>query len=561
MNKDILSQNSGTSSSGLWERIIFAIIGIATLIGLFYIMENIRGKHAWEKQKALLQANGRLVKWTDLIPPSVPDASNIFMAPKMMDWFVGPNLGRGQTEFTKILSSYIPTNTENIVVAKFIPATTNNSDFNGSPIYSLQKSNDAVKVVNALSSAMGPYRQNAQQFLTFLSKSPSQIKPQSFFIKSEHEITVSELSRFLMTLPQNKHWKIEATKENTFLLRLNNVICATDFLSATEPSSAEFAIISDALKRPLARINCDYSDPDNVAIPNFVVIRETVQFLHNRAQCFIMSGQADKAVHELAIINDLRRLLERKPTGKPKLIDTMINTAVVILYTSMVEDGLRMHVWGEPELIELQKQLTSMDLFPLFQETVTNQDALALFFINRSGSTRSPQVQSQQDLFYKLIPRGWYYQGLVYSSSFLLRFEDLIRDQPYISSEKVTALNEELQNTIKSKWTYKSFANIWVYNFEKATQQLAKSQTRANLNLIVCALERYRLTNHHYPNSLSELSPTYLSKIPQDIIGGQPLHYKCDAGKQFTLYSVGWNEADDGGKPEKDWVWPDQVDF
>gem|GEM_PF-1320674 len=527
-------------------------------------MENVKGKHAWEKHKALLHADGRFVEWTNLIPPSVPDDSNFFMAPKMTDWFVGPNLGRGQTELSKILSSYIPTNRENIVVAEFIPDTAKNSPSDGSPVYSLQNSNDATKILDSITSSVGSYHQDAKQFLTFLSKSPNEIKPQNFLIKSEHEITVSKLSQYLASLTAHRNWSIEATKKNTFQLKLNNVISATDFLSATEPSSAEFALICDALKRPLARVNCDYSNPDNVFTFNFVLIRDTVQFLHDRALCFIMSGEADKAVHELAIMNNFRQLLERKPTGKLRLlVSTMINGGVVNLYTSTVEDGFRMHVWGKPELIELQKQLASIDLVPLFQEAVVEENAVALFYMNRANSTSNVIQQARSDggLLHQLIPQGWYYQNQIYSSSVLLRFEDLIRAQPYIPSKKVSALNEEFQNTKKSKWTYKSLPNMWDYNFERTTRNLAESQTQANLNLIVCALERYRIANNQYPNSLSELSPTYLSKIPQDIIENQPLHYKCDAGKQFTLYSVGWNDVDDGGKPGKDWIWSDRVEF
>jgi hypothetical protein len=55
-----------------------------------------------------------------------------------------------------------------------------------------------------------------------------------------------------------------------------------------------------------------------------------------------------------------------------------------------------------------------------------------------------------------------------------------------------------------------------------------------------------------YPEILDALVPQYLDKIPLDLIGGQPLHYRrADDGK-FLLYSVGWNETDDGGKPDPD---------
>jgi hypothetical protein len=94
------------------------------------------------------------------------------------------------------------------------------------------------------------------------------------------------------------------------------------------------------------------------------------------------------------------------------------------------------------------------------------------------------------------------------------------------------------------------------------------SQTRVNEAIVACALERYRLAQGQFPESMEALSPRFLQKIPHDIITGAPLIYRRTADGQFILYSVGWNEKDDGGKvvmtkanqpspdlTEGDWVW------
>jgi hypothetical protein len=89
-------------------------------------------------------------------------------------------------------------------------------------------------------------------------------------------------------------------------------------------------------------------------------------------------------------------------------------------------------------------------------------------------------------------------------------------------------------------------------------QSLARNQCAADEALIACALERYRLAHENYPNSLDALVPQYLDKLPTDIITGQPLKYRLKSDGQFVLYSVGWNQKDDGGvpSPKKD-GWPD----
>ena len=63
---------------------------------------------------------------------------------------------------------------------------------------------------------------------------------------------------------------------------------------------------------------------------------------------------------------------------------------------------------------------------------------------------------------------------------------------------------------------------------------------------VAIALERYRLAHGEYPDSLDALAPQFMEKIPHDIINGEPLHYRLDDAR-FVLYSVGWNERDDGG--------------
>jgi len=97
-------------------------------------------------------------------------------------------------------------------------------------------------------------------------------------------------------------------------------------------------------------------------------------------------------------------------------------------------------------------------------------------------------------------------------------------------------------------------------------RKLAAIQVSVDLARVACALERYRLAHGDYPETLGELSPQFIAKVPHDIINGQPLHYHRTEGGQFVLYSVGWNETDDGGqvvltkngsvdREKGDWIW------
>jgi hypothetical protein len=77
-------------------------------------------------------------------------------------------------------------------------------------------------------------------------------------------------------------------------------------------------------------------------------------------------------------------------------------------------------------------------------------------------------------------------------------------------------------------------------------------------------LERYRIGHESYPETLNQLVPEFIKKVPHDLITGEPLKYQRTDGGQYQLYSVGWDEKDNGGTPaitkygkdeSGDWAW------
>jgi hypothetical protein len=91
----------------------------------------------------------------------------------------------------------------------------------------------------------------------------------------------------------------------------------------------------------------------------------------------------------------------------------------------------------------------------------------------------------------------------------------------------------------------------------------ATGQTSTDHAALACALERYRLANGNVPEKLDALVPQFIAQLPNDLITGEPYKYRRTDNSQFILYSVGWNEIDDGGTPGErlydsrhgDWIW------
>jgi hypothetical protein len=94
--------------------------------------------------------------------------------------------------------------------------------------------------------------------------------------------------------------------------------------------------------------------------------------------------------------------------------------------------------------------------------------------------------------------------------------------------------------------------------------EAARIQTSIKQIIVACSLESYRLRHGELPQSLDALE----SPPVRDVITGEPFKYRRIDQSQFTLYSTGWNELDDGGMTATnavsktvdwtrgDWVWP-----
>ena len=316
--------------------------------------------------------------------------------------------------------------------------------------------------------------------------------------------------------------------------KITDETAARKYLAWSDQFEPDFDLIREALKRPYARMDGDYSRPAEIPIPNFVAVRIVAQTLAQRAKCDLLLGRPDKALQEMTLMHDMCRLLEGAPTGKPMtLVAAMINVAVTGLYADTVAIGLQSRAWQEPQLAALQKQLAEINLTPFVFHALQEEPA---------GICRTAQIAWIPKMFDMTVhtkwtvrvvwwfwPRGWTYQNMVNVAVLgqkPLEGFDLAHDT--VAPRKFVEATREVEKFFKHGSSYNSpykiMAAIAVPNFTKAEQTTAHNQTMVNEAQIVCALERYRLAHGEYPETLDALVPQFIEKLPHDIIGGQPLH-------------------------------------
>lgn len=376
-------------------------------------------------------------------------------------------------------------------------------------------------------------------------------------------------------------WRAVATGSNSFNVTFieETYYYAADFLAWSDQFEPEFAIIRDALRRPQAQIAGDYQRPFSLPIPDFVGVRNIAQLLAERAQCYLVLGQPEPALKELTLLHDLRRMLGGKPT---LLVAAMIDTAVAGLYTSIVADGFALRAWREPQLVALQRQLAEIKLPPVVLDALRTEggatsqtllqlqpaEIIELFRFNETKSSPWAKFTDPAYLLFKFAPRGWVYQNLVsvLHAAQATTFGTVDAKTGMVYPGKVAEGNRIVEDMMKHRRPFTVLARIAVPNFSRALQSTARNQTMANEAFIACALERHRATRGEYPQTLDALVPTFADAIPRDLIGGQPFPYRREADGRFTLYSIGWNETDDGGQvatttgpsvdySKGDWVW------
>jgi hypothetical protein len=361
---------------------------------------------------------------------------------------------------------------------------------------------------------------------------------------------------------------------------ITDATAARDYLSWTEQFTSEFTSIQTALNRPHARMDGDYTEPFEIPIPNFVALRFLAQTLGQRAHGHLLLNQPDEALADLTFIHATRKLLLNEPTGKPMtLVAAMIHVAITGIYTERIAAGLENHSWQEKHLSAFESQLAELNLPALtyegmrcemiattyaFQNAFHNDSSLKLSLL----VTKAPPKPSWKDWLkdlplraYGLVPRGWRYQNLVVHASLeRMILESIQGFETNTQPKRISAANAELQANFERSSLFNMVAKVAIPNFSKAVQTTIKNQTSVNQARIACALERYRLSHGQFPDSLAALQPKFLAVIPHDLIGSLPLKYRRTEAGSFVLYSVGWNELDEGGTATSDvekgdWVW------
>ena len=222
-------------------------------------------------------------------------------------------------------------------------------------------------------------------------------------------------------------------------------------------------------------------------------------------------------------------------------------------------EGLAEHRWNEHQLASFQGEFLKFDPLADFTNTVRR---VVFAHIDIWRAYPDAEVQSSVPIAGNsyiqvegaaLRPRGWWFDDCVrlhqIGEQSVARI-DVANEMIHRNNDWDEVRGLEIGNDMEQ------FISQYQWWWPTTPALLAFTQNALNQAVIACALERYCIAKGSYPDTLDQLVPAYLTRVPADIVRGRPMIYERTDEGRFILRSVGPNEQDDRkAKSSDDWVW------
>jgi hypothetical protein len=485
-----------------WKWALIILACITALIALFYTEEDLRGKWAWENYKRTWEAKGEKFDLVSLAPPPVPDDQNFAMTPLLKPILDYESVSMPTLSDPEREDHFRWRDTNGYDRAQSINAYLNNSEVHTNELVlaSLEQG-----TFTDLESVRAFYRGNTNYPQPTESKSP-----------------------------------------------------AEDILVALGKFHVEFKELQEAsATRPYSRfpVEYDYKIPSSIILPHLVVVKRISVCAELRAIAQLEMGHNKEAFTNLQLGFRLADSIQQEPI----LISHLVRIAFFHIELQAVREGLMRHAWSDAQLAKFEDYFGSTDLLTEYSRAMRGERAMNIgdveFIRRRKWRFNQPVFFSGsnwEDFIFRFSPSGWYRQNMLALSrlheNYTLAAVDAKAHRVF---PEIIERGREIFFGRFHIGPYNILAQMLFPAAPSAVAKAARGQTYLDAAHIACALERYRLANGKFPETLDALTPKFLNKIPNDVIDGQPLRYHLKPDGNYVIYSIGWNKTDDGG--ERGW--------
>ena len=300
------------------------------------------------------------------------------------------------------------------------------------------------------------------------------------------------------------------------------------------------------------------------------------------------AGHADLALEDILLALKLSSGVEKEA----HLVGGLVAVGMLAIQIETIRQGLAGHVWNDQELAKLEQALGKADHLATYQLDMRGEainwvipmadylkDHRALlrdlligeYGINSrmSSSSGSWGSQLRERIWVEIVPvavwlfpNGWLDRYKADMVGFFLHANLPMVDIPsHRAFAEKEGHAEAWINNLPASESWRNLLTATVDPMGHAIRKFAYGQVQVDEARLACRLERYRLVHGVYPESLAMLESLHGAN-PLDLLVGKPYLYRLNPDGSYLLYSLGWNQKDDGGdftgKPREealDWGW------
>jgi hypothetical protein len=496
------------------RKTLFGLAALITLAALALAEENWRGARAWQNYKNEMEAKGEHFDAARLIPKKVPDDQNFAMSPYFAPLFDRP--------------PGVPRQ----------PVKTVTNVNKGAP------DEPTIGLVER-GANLGGYIPS--------SGSPKHRPATWAYAVSADLIQYAKACLDTITAYTNYYPNIVGIT--------NPAQAASIILAHLEPCEPTLDELRRASSRPYSQFNIPWEEWDgNPQVSSAVVghladLKALYQLFSLRARAEMALGQSGPALDDINVMFRMDEALGEEPV----IISQLVRMAGMVYLLMPVEEGLAEQHWSEDQIRILQEHLRKTDILASTARAfhgdrdICCNPSFDRVYMFPPGWNRLEQVNVNRTFQETLIPQIDLAARVI---------------NPSVNRSLDLAFQASHPTNFSAILHHSTLATMLAPALMRVPQKAALAQSGVDMAMLACALERCRLAQGQYPDDLNALVPRFAAVLPHDIINGQPLKYRRAANGGFILYSVGWNEKDDGGvvaatnadPPRQDplqgdWVW------
>lgn len=337
-------------------------------------------------------------------------------------------------------------------------------------------------------------------------------------------------------------------------------------LRALAPTEPILSRLRELSPRADAWFPLAYEDGLAMRFDHVTFLMYAGQRLEMRARAQLQLGDYRAAYQDTALIFRLVETLKRNALFLPYLVESSLTE----MFTDSIDRGIRIHAWTADELRAFDRMLATLDA-PKSRASALRMERAMMLDAGWSALGKNAKSPEPAPVAFLASLPLWFYRLAWMPGDKALYSEIMQKEVERLDAVPLQGMNPrffspnlvldhlEKHNAYLEK-TSKFVTMLALPGQIGGAFLAARTQTFINLTRTAIALELYRNERGEYPESLYVLKPGTPDGVPLDLITGRPFLYRRNEDGSFSLWSVGWNEKDEGGRIEKkpaegDWVW------